>query len=147
MSEKLIANMPYISRSPLETRRLGLHFAERLKPGGIVALYGTLGAGKTEFVRGICEGLGVSDSVVNSPTFTVVNEYEAESLVIYHFDAYRLKSVHEFYELGYHDYFFGDGICLIEWPDRVEELLPDDVMTVRLTHIGEGVRELLLLDG
>ena len=147
MSEKLIANTPCVSRSPQETRRLGVRFAEKLKAGSIVALYGTLGAGKTEFVKGICEGLGVADSAVNSPTFTLVNEYDAGALVIYHFDAYRLKSVHEFYELGYHDYFFGKGVCLVEWPDRVEELLPEDVMTVRLTHVGKNERELLLLDG
>ena len=147
MSEKLIASLPYVSKSASETRRLGVRFAEELKAGSIVALYGTLGAGKTEFVKGICEGLGVEDSVVNSPTFTIVNEYDTGALVIYHFDAYRLKSVQEFYEFGYHDYFFGDGVCLIEWPDRVEELLPDEIMRVRLTHVGENQRELVLLDG
>ena len=147
MNEILIAKEPYVSTSAEETRQLGVHFAEKLKPGSIVALYGTLGAGKTEFVKGICEGLGVRDSVVNSPTFTLVNEYGADEVIVYHFDAYRLNSIHEFYELGYHDYFFGEGICLIEWPDRVEELLPGDIWRLRLTHVGPEQRQLVLLDG
>ena len=143
----LVAREPYISTSALETRRLGASFSEKLGKGSVVALYGTLGAGKTEFVKGICGGLGVPESDVNSPTFTLVNEYETGSFCIYHFDAYRLKSVHEFYEMGYQDYFFGDGICLVEWPDRVEELLPRDVLKIRFTHFKEDQRELLLLDG
>lgn len=142
-----MARKPIVSSSALETRNLGAAFSEKLTKGSIVALYGTLGAGKTEFVRGICTGLGVADSVVNSPTFTLVNEYETDALVIYHFDAYRLKSIEEFYELGYEDYFFGEGICLIEWPDRVEELLPQEAWKVRFTHLQDDQRELLLLDG
>lgn len=147
MPEILIVQEPYISTSASETRALGRSFAEKLDRGSIVALYGSLGAGKTEFVKGICDGLGVYDGVVTSPTFTLVNEYRADALSIYHFDAYRLKSVNEFYELGYQDYFFGDGICLIEWPDRVEDLLPADIWRLRFTHLGEDKRELLLFEG
>lgn len=147
MSDTLMARKPNVSSSAMETRALGESFSKKLTKGSIVALYGTLGAGKTEFVKGVCAGLGVDESVVNSPTFTLVNEYETESLTIYHFDAYRLKSIREFYELGYEDYFFGEGICLIEWPDRVEELLPQDIWKVRFTHLKNDQRELLLLDG
>ena len=147
MSERLKEKEPYVSRSASETRQLGRAFSNKLRKGSIVALYGTLGAGKTEFVKGVCTGLGVAEAMVNSPTFTLVNEYETDALVIYHFDAYRLTSIQEFYELGCQDYFFGDGICLIEWPDRVEELLPREVWKVRFTHLGDDQRELLLLDG
>ena len=146
MSETLMAKEPYVSSSTQETRLLGSRFAKKLKERKIVALYGTLGAGKTEFVKGVCEGLGIDESMVNSPTFTLVNEYNSGGQVVYHFDAYRLKSIYEFYELGYHDYFFGDGVCLIEWPDRVEELLPEDIWRIQFTHLGEDKRELLLMD-
>lgn len=128
-----------------QTKALGKAFAEHLSQGDVVALYGTLGAGKTHFAKGICSYFGVPESGVNSPTFTLVNEYEGSKGPIYHFDAYRIERVDEFFEMGYEDYFFGDGLCIVEWPDRVETLLPDETIRLRFTHLGEDQREIVLL--
>jgi len=124
------------SRSREETSRAGSSFSALLKPGDIVALYGDLGAGKTEFVRGICEGLGIPPEVVNSPTFAIVNEYRDGRLPVFHFDVYRMKHIDELFELGYEDYFFGDGVCLIEWPSLIEELLPEHTTVLSVTVEG-----------
>src|SRR6266576_4059012 len=98
----------------------GQRLAGLLFPGAVVALIGQLGAGKTHLVRAIAEGLGIADSrVVSSPTFVLIQEYEAR-LPIYHFDAYRLRTEVEFIDLGIHEYFEGNGVCLVEWADRVE---------------------------
>ena len=100
-------------------------WAQSLFPGAVVALVGPLGAGKTHLVRAIAEGLGIRDSrVVSSPTFVLIQEYDAR-LPIYHFDAYRLKPA-EFADLGAHEYFQGEGVCLVEWADRVGEQLPSE---------------------
>lgn len=107
-------------------------FAERIEQGRVYAFYGKMGAGKTTFIKAVCEALGVTD-VVNSPTFAIVNEYDCEQFPIYHFDFYRIKSVEEVYDLGYEDYFYGNGICLIEWPELVESLLPEDAIHVNIT--------------
>jgi tRNA threonylcarbamoyladenosine biosynthesis protein TsaE len=129
---------PIESRSVDETRRAGAEFVDELKPGSIVALEGELGSGKTEFVRGACARLGVAEDVVTSPTFTIVNEYEARALTVFHIDAYRLKSESEFYDLGYEDYFMADGITFIEWPDRLPTILGgEDVVRLSFEH-GEG---------
>ncbi|MFK7845154.1 MAG: tRNA (adenosine(37)-N6)-threonylcarbamoyltransferase complex ATPase subunit type 1 TsaE [Rhodothermales bacterium] len=136
---------PHITSSEAETRALGEKFAGELSPGQIVAMYGTLGAGKTQFTKGICRYFDVSESLVSSPTFTLVNEYIGNAGSIYHFDAYRIEQVSEFFELGYEEYFFGDGICLIEWPDHIEALLPNDTIRLRFTHLGEDKREIKLV--
>src|SRR5262245_24240295 len=118
--ERLVLDLP----GPEATHSLGRRLGELLFPGAVVALTGPLGAGKTFLVRAIAEGLSVPDSrVVSSPTFVLIQEY-AGRLPIYHFDTYRLKSVADFAELGVHEYFQGSGVCLIEWADRVTELLP-----------------------
>ncbi len=93
---------------------------------------GDMGAGKTTFIKTFCEVLGVKD-VVSSPTFSIVNEYVGNSGPIYHFDFYRLKSVREAYDIGYEEYFYSGAICLIEWPSKVEELLPDEYVKVQIT--------------
>lgn len=93
---------------------------------------GDMGAGKTTFIKSLCETLGVKD-VVSSPTFSIVNEYESEFGPIYHFDFYRLKSIREAYDIGYEEYFYSGNYCLIEWPSKVEELMPDEYIKVQIT--------------
>lgn len=126
--------LPLRSRSPRDTFEAGRAFAGILESGVIVALYGDLGAGKTEYVRGICAGLGIEADIVTSPTFSIVNEYPGGRFPIFHFDVYRMKSIEELYELGYEDYFFGDGVTLVEWPSMIEELLPSATIRIRISQ-------------
>src|SRR5438874_8509467 len=106
------------------TMAFGRRLAALLFPGAVIALVGPLGAGKTFLVRAVAEGLGIADSrVVNSPTFVLIQEYEAR-LPVYHFDAYRLRGAAEFFDLGAHEYFEGKGVCLVEWADRALACLP-----------------------
>jgi tRNA threonylcarbamoyladenosine biosynthesis protein TsaE len=115
---------------------LGHRLADLLFPGAVVALVGPLGAGKTYLVRAIAEGLGIRDPrVVSSPTFVLIQEYTAR-LPIYHFDAYRLRTVGEFADLGVHEYFEGNGVCLVEWADRVEACLPAEHLRMVISVIG-----------
>lgn len=137
--------LPALTHSPQETQHLGRNLAGRLRRGDIVALYGNLGAGKTVFVRGICEGMGLEPRDVTSPTFTIVHEYSAGRLPVYHFDAYRVDRIDEFYGLGYEEYFFGDGISVVEWADRIEPLLPEDAFRIRIAHRGDDDRRIALL--
>ena len=132
---------PLSSLSVDDTRHAGSVFAATLQPGDIVALFGDLGAGKTEFVRGSCEALGVDGAVVTSPTFTIVNEYEGDDATVFHFDAFRLRSEAEFYDLGYEEYFFGRAISFVEWPDRLPTVLGGlDVIRVQFEHCGGSRR-------
>ena len=130
--------LPAETVAPDETVALGQQLAELIQPGDVLALYGDLGAGKTHLVKGICAGLGIAPESVSSPTFTIVNEYDG-ALPVYHIDAYRIEQPEEFFELGYETYVFGDGVCLIEWPERVEALIPEHAVRLRLTH-GDGDR-------
>ncbi|HMB91941.1 MAG TPA: tRNA (adenosine(37)-N6)-threonylcarbamoyltransferase complex ATPase subunit type 1 TsaE [Rhodothermales bacterium] len=134
--------LPATTTSAAETLALGRRLATTLAPGDIVALYGDLGAGKTHLVKGVCEGFGVPGTSVTSPTFTLVNEYAGVDFPIYHFDAYRIERMEEFFELGYEDYFFGDGVCLIEWPEHIEPLLPEHTLRLRLAHLGGDERQI-----
>jgi tRNA threonylcarbamoyladenosine biosynthesis protein TsaE len=124
------------------TTALGRRLGGLLFPGAVVALVGPLGAGKTHLVRAVAEGLGIADSrVVSSPTFVLIQEYDAR-LPVYHFDTYRLRGVGEFLDLGAHEYFEGNGVCLIEWADRVEEAVPADHLRVVIEVAGETSRRL-----
>jgi len=170
--------LPAETHSPDETVALGRAVAKLLQPGDVVALYGDLGAGKTVFARGICDGLGVNPSIVGSPTFTILNEYEgaylndpaddraddgaddggsgrqsisarrstnqrrSTSMPVYHFDAYRIDRIDEFYGIGYEEYFFGEGICIVEWAGKIEALVPDHALRLRLDHGGGDLRRL-----
>ena len=113
-----------------------LAFAEAAK---IFIFDGDMGAGKTTFIKSFCLALGVTD-VVSSPTYSIVNEYESASGPVYHFDFYRIKDIQEAYDLGYEEYFYGGGICLIEWPERVTELLPDHLVKVEISIVDENRR-------
>lgn len=100
---------------------------------------GDMGAGKTTFIKTFCKVLGVED-VVSSPTYSIVNEYESGKGIVYHFDFYRIKDIREAYDLGYEEYFYGGGTCLIEWPERVAELLPDHHVKVEIAVVDESRR-------
>lgn len=114
-----------------ETFALGKALGEKAKPGQIYTLTGDLGVGKTVFTQGFARGLGITGPV-NSPTFTIIQEYEEGRMPFYHFDVYRIGDIEEMEEIGYDDYFFGEGVCLIEWANLIEELLPEDYIAVTI---------------
>lgn len=116
-----------------DTRAFGLELAQKLKPGDVIALIGDLGTGKTTLTKSIAEGLGISD-MITSPTFTIVQEYASGRLPLYHFDVYRLCDPEEMYELGYEEYFFGQGVCVIEWADLIMEIIPEDSIFIRIEY-------------
>ena len=119
-------------------------FIREMGDGSVFAFYGKMGAGKTTFIKALCEELGV-DEVVTSPTFAIVNEYRSDSgELIYHFDFYRIKRIEEVYDMGYEEYFFSGALCFIEWPELVEELLPDDAVRVRIEEESDGSRTITL---
>jgi len=122
-----------ISHSSEETWELARKLAPLLSEGDLINLSGDLGAGKTVFTKGLAEGLGVG-MPVTSPTFTIIREYEGR-LPLYHFDVYRLASPDELEELGADEYFYGDGVTVVEWGDKVEEILPDERLTVKLLRL------------
>lgn len=111
----------------------------------VFALYGKMGAGKTTFVKALCQELGVED-VVTSPTFAVINEYRSDIAgeLIYHFDFYRIKKLEEVYDMGYEDYFYSGALCFIEWPELVEELLPGNTVKVTIEELEDGSRKLTM---
>ncbi len=111
----------------------------------VFALYGKMGAGKTTFIKALCQELGVED-VVTSPTFAVINEYRSDIAgeLIYHFDFYRIKKLEEIYDMGYEDYFYSGALCFIEWPELVEELLPGNTIKVTIEELEDGSRKLTM---
>lgn len=117
------------SYSEKETYEFGKALGEAVKPGQICTLIGDLGVGKTVFTQGLADGLGIKDAV-NSPTFTIVQIYEEGRLPLYHFDVYRIGDVEEMEEIGYEDYFYGEGVCLIEWANLIEEILPEHLTQI-----------------
>jgi tRNA threonylcarbamoyladenosine biosynthesis protein TsaE len=131
--------MIYQSHDEADTRKLGAALAEVLPGGSVVALDGPLGAGKTRLVQALAEALGVPRSECVSPTFMLINEYHGR-LPVYHFDAYRLKDEDEFLELGPDEYFYGSGITLVEWAERVEHCLPPERLEVRIEPAGATER-------
>lgn len=118
-------------------------FVKVIDQNTVFAFYGKMGAGKTTFIKAVCEALGVTD-VVNSPTFSIVNEYRSDTTgeLIYHFDFYRIKKLEEVYDMGYEDYFYSGALCFIEWPELVEEILPGDVVRVDIEELEDGTRKI-----
>ena len=119
------------TNSPEETFALGQKLGEQAQAGQIYTLNGDLGVGKTVFTQGIARGLGITEAV-SSPTFTIVQVYEEGRLPFYHFDVYRIGDIEEMEEIGYDDYFFGNGVCMIEWAELIEELIPENSIHVTI---------------
>ncbi|MBR6028663.1 MAG: tRNA (adenosine(37)-N6)-threonylcarbamoyltransferase complex ATPase subunit type 1 TsaE [Clostridia bacterium] len=130
-----------VTHSPAETRALGAALAERLKAGDVLLLSGDLGAGKSELTRGIAAGLGVTGPVA-SPSFTILNVYDEGRLPLYHFDWYRLSGADELFEMGLEEYLGGDGVAVVEWPERCPEAWPETCLRIHLRPLDENSREL-----
>ena len=118
-------------------------FIAEMGDNTVFALYGKMGAGKTTFIKAVCEELGVSD-VITSPTFAIVNEYRSDTAgeLIYHFDFYRIKKLEEVYDMGYEDYFYSGALCFIEWPELIEDVLPGDAVKVYIDELEDGSRKI-----
>jgi tRNA threonylcarbamoyladenosine biosynthesis protein TsaE len=130
----------FTAQNEADTDRLGTALAAALPPGTVIALIGTLGAGKTRIVQAVAAAVGVPRANVTSPTFVLVNEYKIGRLPIYHFDTYRLKDDDEFLNLGPDEYFDSDGLTFVEWADRVADLLPADRLEISIDVTGETTR-------
>lgn len=130
----------FISREPQQTLEFAKRLAAMLQPGDVIALEGDLGAGKTTFTKGLAEGLGIKRTV-NSPTFTIIKEYQG-TMPLYHMDVYRVKD--SFEDLGFDEYFEGNGVTVVEWAHLIREQLPDGILTIYLYHRDEHTRELVL---
>jgi len=132
-----------VTKGTDETEMLGARLAASLKRGYIVALTGPLGSGKTVFAKGLARGLGVRGADrVNSPSFVILKEYNGR-LPLYHFDVYRFDRASELSSVGFREYFYGDGICVIEWADKIREFLPDEYLKVNITILGPDSRRFL----
>ena len=126
-------------------REAAKQFIANIGDSTVFAFYGNMGAGKTTFVKAVCEELGVDD-VITSPTFSIVNEYRSEQTgeLIYHFDFYRVKKIEEVYDMGFEDYFYSGALCFIEWPELCEEVLPDDTVKLSINEEPDGSRTITL---
>ena len=126
-----------------DIKQAAKQFAEAMGENTVFAFYGKMGAGKTTFIKAVCEELGVEDTVT-SPTFAIVNEYEAaDGRPIYHFDFYRIKKVSEAYDMGCEEYFYSGHPCFIEWPEMIEEVLPEETVNVNIEALPDGDRRLV----
>ena len=125
-----------------EIREAARQFVNHIGDRRVFAFYGEMGAGKTTFIKAICEELGVED-VITSPTFAIVNEYTSSDGPIYHFDFYRIKKLEEVYDMGFEDYFYSGALCFIEWPELIEEVLPEDAVKVSIKEEEDGTRAIL----
>ncbi|MCR5469849.1 tRNA threonylcarbamoyladenosine biosynthesis protein TsaE [Xylanibacter ruminicola] len=123
-------------------RETAREFIDNMGDHKVFAFYGKMGAGKTTFIKAICEELGVDD-VITSPTFAIINEYGGKNGSIYHFDFYRIKKLEEVYDMGYEDYFYSGALCFIEWPELIEEVLPEDAVKVEITEKEDGTRAIV----
>ena len=122
-----------------ETRSFGKKLAAELAPGIVIALTGDLGTGKTALTKSIAEGLGITE-VITSPTFNIVKEYYSGRIPMYHFDVYRIGDIDEMYELGYEEYFYGNGVYIVEWADLIEDIIPEDAIRIDIEY-GENEGE------
>ena len=129
-----------ITDTELSLQQAAKTFVENMKDRKIFAFYGKMGAGKTTFIKAICEQMGVRD-VVTSPTFAIVNEYtDGRDNILYHFDFYRIEKLEEVYDMGYEDYFYSGNVCFLEWPELIEEILPNDTVRVTISEQADGTR-------
>ena len=136
------SSLTFLSRSEQDTDKLGHALASVLTDGLPIALNGQLGSGKTRFVRALCSGLNIDTSVVNSPTFVIMQLYTDGRIPVAHFDTYRLGDLDEFLSIGADEYLLSDNwLCLIEWADRISEVLPDDHLKIQITQVAETSRE------
>ncbi|MFH1288946.1 MAG: tRNA (adenosine(37)-N6)-threonylcarbamoyltransferase complex ATPase subunit type 1 TsaE [bacterium] len=131
-----------VSKSAKKTEAIGRKISSFLCPGDVVCLIGELGAGKTCFSRGLISGLGAANKYIGSPTFTIINEYQGK-FPIYHFDLYRLTNETELEVLGFEEYFYGSGVTIIEWADKMKKLLPNDRLEIYFSHINETTRRIV----
>lgn len=130
-----------IIRDETETKKFAIDVAQTLKKGDVIALVGDLGTGKTTLSKYIAEALGITETIT-SPTFTIVQEYHSSRLPLYHFDVYRVDDIEEMYRIGYEEYFYGEGVCIVEWADIVEEIIPEDAKVIFIEY-GEDEGERL----
>lgn len=130
-----------IIRDETETKKFATDVAQTLKKGDVIALVGDLGTGKTTLSKYIAEALGITETIT-SPTFTIVQEYYSGRLPLYHFDVYRVDDIEEMYRIGYEEYFYGEGVCIVEWADIVEEIIPEDAKVIFIEY-GEDEGERL----
>lgn len=136
--------LDFISHGPPQTERVGQRLGELLRPGDLLLLVGTFGVGKTHLAKGVARGLG-SDELVTSPSFVLVNEYRAaDGMPIYHVDLYRIAEQGELATIGLEELWAGDGVCLIEWPERAQALVPAEHLAVHLEHLSETKRRIRL---
>lgn len=133
----------FVSKSVEETIQFGRDFAGQLKPGDVVCLAGDLGAGKTHFVKGVASYFRVDPDDVHSPTYTLIHEYPGK-IPVYHFDCYRLKSEQEALEIGTEDYLYGDGISLVEWPEKIKGLIPEEAIWIKILHLSGAQRKFII---
>ncbi len=126
-------NFDWTIHNELETRESGLELSSYLKPGDILALEGDLGTGKTTLTKYVAEGLGITEPI-SSPTFNIVKEHRSGRIPLFHFDAYRLGSGDELLDIGAEEYFYGKGICIVEWSDIVEDVLPEEALLIRISY-------------
>lgn len=132
------------SDSEIQTKELAQQFAKALGPGSVVCLKGELGAGKTHFVKGMARAFGIGEEEVHSPTYTLINEYKGNGLPLYHFDCYRLESIEEALEIGAEEYFYGEGVSVIEWPERIRDLIPPDAIWITITSVAPSKRKFVI---
>ena len=141
--------MEIIIKDIAQIREAAQQFVEQIGDRSVFAFYGKMGAGKTTFIKAVCEELGVDD-VITSPTFAIVNEYSLISHLspltskIYHFDFYRIKKLEEVYDMGFEDYFYSGDLCFIEWPELIEEVLPEDAVRVTIEALADGSRKITI---
>jgi tRNA threonylcarbamoyladenosine biosynthesis protein TsaE len=131
----------FISHSADQTIEFGRRFGRKLHGGNVIGLRGDLGAGKTTMVKGIAEAFGIEQHRVHSPTFSLIHEYEGR-LPIYHMDFYRLGDVNEAIEIGTEEYLYGDGICVIEWAEKIRAILPSQIIRITLENRGSKLRQI-----
>lgn len=134
----------FVAANESQTHQVGLTIASALQPGDVIGLVGNLGAGKTRLVKAIATGIGADPDDVTSPTFVLIQEYHGR-LTLYHFDTYRLADSDEFLELGADELLYGDGVCLVEWSDRVADVLPADILRIEIEHVAETTRRFRFL--